>query len=184
MVPDIFRSSVRISVLATAIIASTSVSFAEKQNVCTVESATGEIGAQTLAKSAQRSETTRPLLEDSEINALNTFQHELTICAAYYSVVETCAPPARKQEAAKTAGVIASELTMIMGVIGLRIGMTKDAITARLRLAFARITDNKVCLNFDSLIIRRANRCRQLYENPDAIVEGISRITPKIGIGN
>jgi hypothetical protein len=113
-----------------------------------------------------------------QLTALNNLQEEFTRSGAYFHVLIACASPAMKEEATSRIAPTAKIFDTMAFVIGNKIGMTKDAMEQRLRRVFdeqSRITNNNVCLNIDSLLARRAARCKELGEHPETILDEYSR---------
>jgi hypothetical protein len=113
-----------------------------------------------------------------QINALNNLQEEYTTCGYYYRLQIACAPPGEGKEKLKSQlDPILTVCDRAVVLFGQGIGMTKDAIEQRLRRVAAdmgRITNNN-CVNMDSLAARYQTRCKQLIENPDAILDELRK---------
>jgi len=113
-------------------------------------------------------------LTPQQINALNNLQEEYTTCSYYYRLQISCATPEWKEKLEAQLDPIMKLCDRAAIRIGNGIGMTKDAIEQRLRRVAAdmgRATNNSVCINMDSLYARYQTRCKQLLENPDAILD-------------
>ena len=109
-----------------------------------------------------------------QLTALNNLQEEFTRCSAYFHVLIACASPAMKDDATAKIGPTAKVFDNMAVAIGNKIGMTQDAIEQRLRRIYdeqSQLTHNNVCLNIDSLLARRAARCKELGEHPETILD-------------
>lgn len=95
-----------------------------------------------------------------QINALNNLQEEYTTCGYYYRLQIACAPPGEGKEKLK------SQLDPILTVCEQRL--------RRVAADMGRITNNN-CVNMDSLAARYQTRCKQLIENPDAILDELRK---------
>ena len=92
--------------------------------------------------------------------------------AAYFQFAKTCAPEFAKQDELQQVDRIINHFNGLAVVMGKTIGMTQDAMIARLKLALeaqAKLTEGK-CVNFASLLTRYADHCKVLGENPEAVV--------------
>jgi hypothetical protein len=111
-------------------------------------------------------------MTEKQIEALNNVQMELSVCIAYFNFAMQCAPEAMKDEVKAFEPTIES-MSDFAHKIGTSIGMTQDAMIARLKLATeeqATIIAGK-CVNFSSLITRHAARCKLLGEHADSVYD-------------
>jgi hypothetical protein len=111
-------------------------------------------------------------LSDKQITAWNNVQGELTECIAYWQLAKGCAPENAKDEELKQVDRIIAHMDTLAFEVGKNIGMTDDAMVARLKIAFsdlAKLTDQKVCVNWPSLLMRYGQRCKLLGEHPEAV---------------
>jgi hypothetical protein len=103
--------------------------------------------------------------------ALNNVQSEMSECMSYYSLVKECVgtkDPTLAAQTQKTVEVLSSRLVKL----GSSIGMTQDAMLARLKMMQneQRQLVNNNCVNMSSLFTRKAARCKQVVENGDSIL--------------
>jgi hypothetical protein len=104
--------------------------------------------------------------------ALNNVRSEMSECMSYYSLVKECVGTKDQTLAAqtqKTVEVLSSRLVRL----GSSIGMTQDAMLARLKMMQdeQRQLVNNNCVNMSSLFSRKAARCKQVVENGDSILD-------------
>jgi hypothetical protein len=90
---------------------------------------------------------------------------------SYYSLVKECVgtkDPTLAAQTQKTVEVLSSRLVKL----GSSIGMTQDAMLARLKMMQneQRQLVNNNCVNMSSLFTRKAARCKQVVENGDSIL--------------
>ena len=107
---------------------------------------------------------------EKEVTAWNNVQYEITQCAAFWQVVRACAPDGTKAEEVQQAERVAKHFSDLAVVIGMKIGMTMDAMISNLKMAAedqAKLTEGK-CVNFSSLAVRYTARCKVLGEHPEA----------------
>jgi hypothetical protein len=106
-----------------------------------------------------------------EVTAWNNVQDEITQCAAFWQFFRACAPEGAKEEELQQAEQIAKHMSDLAVVIGMKIRMTQDAMTSRLKMAMedqAKLTEGR-CVNFASLAARYTARCKILGEHPEAV---------------
>ena len=109
-----------------------------------------------------------------QTDALNNLQEEFATCGAFYRTEIACATPEWKAKLQTQLDPTLKLFDLMAVSIGSKIGMTQDAIEQRLRRVFeqqSRLTNGKVCLNFDSLYARLNSRCKQLAEHPESIID-------------
>ena len=102
--------------------------------------------------------------------AMDKLQSEMTACIVYYSIVKDCADS--NDPAMKHTDPIVDQLTGRSFSIGKSIGMSSDSMLARLKLMMDEQDTlmGKSCANVASLHQRHASRCKQIVENPNAIL--------------
>lgn len=108
-------------------------------------------------------------LSDNEITAWDSVQYDVTQCAAFWQLFRTCAPDSATGEEKQQAERIAKYFSDLALTIGVKIGMTPDAMISRLKMAIedqAKLTEGK-CVNFSSLAIRYTARCKAIGEHPE-----------------
>ena len=103
--------------------------------------------------------------------AFADLQMEYSICIVYYNMEKLCAPDDMKAKVAHDLDPIIKILTDTAYQIGSRIGMTNEAMVARLRLSYDDAGEriNHTCINFSSEYGRHGQRCKLLSEHPDQI---------------
>jgi hypothetical protein len=109
-------------------------------------------------------------LSEKEVTAWNNVQYEITQCAAFWQFTRACAPYEAKAEEVQQAERVAKHFSDLAVVIGMKIGMTQDAMISSLKMAMedqAKLTEGK-CVNFSSLAMRYTARCKILGEHPEA----------------
>jgi hypothetical protein len=110
-------------------------------------------------------------LSGKEVTAWNNVQEEITQCAAFWQFFRACTPEGVKNEDAEQAERIAKYFSDLAVDIGVKIGMTQDAMVSRLKMVMedqAKLTKGK-CVNFSSLGARYTARCKALGEHPETV---------------
>jgi hypothetical protein len=104
--------------------------------------------------------------------ALNNVQSEMSECMSYYSLVKECVGTRDPTLAAQTQRNIEA-LTSRLLKLGPAIGMTQDAMLARLKMMQndQRQLISNDCVNMSSLFVRKAARCKQVVESGDSILD-------------
>jgi hypothetical protein len=104
--------------------------------------------------------------------ALNNVQSEMSECMSYYSLVKECVGTRDPTLAAQTQRTIEA-LTSRLLKLGPAIGMTQDAMLARLKMMQndQRQLISNDCVNMSSLFVRKAARCKQVVESGDSILD-------------
>lgn len=107
------------------------------------------------------------------IDALNNLHAEIVNCAAYYSVVKQCVGPDRDQTLFENTGKIVEALISMSHKVGSSIQMSEDAMLARLQLSIQSMKDltRNDCVNISSLLVRHAQRCKQVTERADTVLD-------------
>jgi hypothetical protein len=106
------------------------------------------------------------------IDALNNVQGEMVACMAYYSIVKQCFAQEPDRTLYDQTSQIFDRLNGLSVKVGKTIGMTADAMLARLQMNLdeqMQLT-GKSCLNISSLFVRYSDRCKQVVENADSIL--------------
>ena len=103
--------------------------------------------------------------------AFADLQMEYSFCIVYYNMEKSCAPDDMKAKLAHDLDPIIKILTDTAYQIGSRIGMTNDAMVARLKLSYDDAGEriNHTCINFSSEYVRHGKRCKLLAEEPVTI---------------
>ena len=117
--------------------------------------------------------STRAFAQDDKMQAaLNNVQSEMSECMSYYSLVKECVGTKDQTLAAQTQKTVAV-LSNRLVELGSSIGMTQDAMLARLKMMQdeQRQLVNNNCVNMSSLFTRKAARCKQVVENGDSILD-------------
>jgi len=81
---------------------------------------------------------------EKEATAWNNVQDEITQCAAFWQFFRACAPEGAKEEEVQRAERIAKQMSDLAITIGMKIGMTQDAMISRLKMAMedqAKLTE-------------------------------------------
>lgn len=109
-------------------------------------------------------------LTEKQKEALSNVEMELSMCIAYFGFAKQCAPEGAKEQAKAFDPTIDFMMSMAFK-IGQSIGMTEDAMLARMKLAADQEGDLIAgkCVNFSSLLMRYAARCKKAGENLDSI---------------
>lgn len=98
---------------------------------------------------------------------------EYAVCFSYYTAMKQCAPKSIDADASQRIQVTIDRVLQMYYRIGTNIGVTKDAMLSRIKMATDE--DAKLlagsCVNTSSLYVRHAERCKKLVENGDAIFE-------------
>lgn len=122
-------------------------------------------------------------LRDGERRAINNFQHETTVCANYFLLVQKCLTntpgvPASTVERYEGA---ANDLIRTALALGQLIGMTQDAMTARMKMEGDAIMTlvNGDCVNIASANSRYSERCIEVASNGDAILGDMIAKAPR-----
>ncbi len=105
--------------------------------------------------------------------AINSLQMDYATCLSYYNVLKSCAPKAKEAEAAKEYDPIVDRLTEKSFGAGKTIGMTSNAMVARITAAGdeqMKFMQNS-CDNLASLSTRHGGQCKKVVENPDAVLQ-------------
>jgi hypothetical protein len=108
-----------------------------------------------------------------ELDALNVVQEELTACAAYFQFGKRCAPDNATREQLQQADKVFDHFMTLAYTTGKTLGMTDDAMLARLKMALqdqTQLTEGK-CVNFASLLSRFADHCKRLGEDPKSVLQ-------------
>jgi hypothetical protein len=103
--------------------------------------------------------------------AFADLQMEYSVCIAYYNMEKICAPDELKAKAAHDLDPIIKTLTETAYLIGSKIGMTNEAMGARLKMSYddAGQRMRHSCINFAAEYERHGQRCKLLAEHPDQI---------------
>lgn len=112
-------------------------------------------------------------LTQRQVSAFSNLQMEYSVCIAYFNIIKGCAPVGKEADAEASFGPTIKMMTDMAFRIGSNVGMTQDAMLARLKMAYeeqGKIMNNN-CINAASLYTRYAARCKQLGENADSIFE-------------
>jgi hypothetical protein len=112
---------------------------------------------------------------NANLAALSSVQHEMTTCAAYYNFTQQCIKnrnDRRDDELRRKTEAVIDRLLSEAAETGTAIGMTLDAMTSRFAMQLSEMTrlTNNSCTNISSLLIRYADRCKQVTENPDSVL--------------
>lgn len=115
-----------------------------------------------------------PQLSPREVAAFDKLHMEYSVCVAYLSIAEQCAPKDQDAEAAESlAATIRVMTNMATETLGWNAGLTPEARRARIRAAYEEqynsIGGN--CANAAPLHEKHAARCKQLDEHPDEIFD-------------
>jgi hypothetical protein len=109
-------------------------------------------------------------LSGKEIAAWQDVQDEITQCAAFWQILRACVPDGAKAEEVRQGDRVAKYFSDLAVEIGMKIGMTQDAMVSGLKMAIedqAKLTEGN-CVNFSSLAVRYTTRCKILGEHPEA----------------
>jgi hypothetical protein len=114
-------------------------------------------------------------LQQSERQALNNLQHEMTTCVVFYGIIRQCLINRGRSEDAQVIQQTTAAGDQVLKdamKIGTSIGMTQDAMASRIRneMTSMRTLMNEDCINVSSLLSRHAMRCKQVAENPDSVL--------------
>ena len=112
-------------------------------------------------------------ISESQKEALNDFQHELSECAIFYDISERALKKNGSPDALSSSQQSAhrkSVLFVLAYMIGRDIGMNEDVISARLKKYFRSMVDmmNGDIANHSILVQKYAQSCEFLYRNSDA----------------
>lgn len=104
---------------------------------------------------------------------LNNVQHEMITCAAYFGAVSACMGNAQDKKGEAAYAAAAERMVSLSTEIGMSIGLTADAISARAKLEADEMKKllNNSCVNISSIMVRHMDRCTLVSSNPDAIVK-------------
>jgi hypothetical protein len=96
---------------------------------------------------------------------------EYSICIAYYNMQKACAPDNMKAEVARSVDPTVKILMDTVYKIGSTIGMTDEAMIARLKMSYDEAGERTKhsCINFSAEYVRHGQRCKLLAEHPDQI---------------
>jgi hypothetical protein len=98
-------------------------------------------------------------------------QEEATECFVYMTFGNTCAPENAPKEELKRLDESAKRMNALAFEIGKNIGMTTDAMIARMQMVIPdqmKLTERK-CVNFASLFARYGQRCKLVGEHPETV---------------
>lgn len=115
-----------------------------------------------------------PALREGDRRAFNNFQHEATTCANYFLLVQKCLTntPGVPASTIEQYSQAADGLIRTAVAVGQIIGMTQDAMNARMKMegdAMMALV-NGDCVNIASANSRYTDRCVQVAGNGDAVL--------------
>ena len=105
--------------------------------------------------------------------AANNAQHEITRCAAYFSVAHKCGEVSNAPKVVETYKKASDTMFVYMETLRKPAGMTTDAMLSRFQLELGRMWDllQNSCTNISSAMVRHAKRCKYVAENPDKVLQ-------------
>ena len=102
------------------------------------------------------------------ITKLNNIHEEMVTCVAFYKTVSICMDNIGDHETSQAYTKAAENLLENSIIIGLKIGLSQDAIISRNKLAsnyMYNLMEGK-CINISSALSRYVNSCPELAKNP------------------
>jgi len=105
--------------------------------------------------------------------AVSNMQMEFTVCVAYFNFLKTCAPKDMEEEVTAKVNPTIKFLTSMAFTAAQQIGMSNEVAMARLKMAYEdqQQTISKSCTNFALLYQEHAQRCKQVGENGDKVLQ-------------
>lgn len=112
-------------------------------------------------------------VSDPERRALNNFQHEMTVCANYYLLVEQCLRNSSAPQATIDGYRKEADRMILQGLaIAEIIGMTKEAAQARMQMEGSAIMKliSDDCVNISVAMQKHLERCQQVSSDGDSVL--------------
>lgn len=109
-------------------------------------------------------------------SAMNNYQHHLSTCAAYFSVVGFCTGTTKNDGLREKLSAASEQATMKATLVARKIGMSDLAVAARILMAQEGMVaeTDRTCINASVLLHKYGARCvRMMNKPPEEIVTSL-----------